>query len=219
VGVKCKDGVILASEKMLHSKLLMEDSNRVIHHVDTNIGIVFTGHLPDGKNVLHRAKKEAESYRENYGIPITGKVLVERISMYIHAHTLYMSYRPFGTGLIVSACDDGVYSLYMIDPSGAYYVRSSHQTYRGCTMGKGRQVTKAEIEKHNFADKTVEEALPLVARMIVLAHKEMREKRFEFEASWISDATKGIHKIIDKDIRKAVEKEAEDQVEREMMEE
>lgn len=86
-------------------------------------------------------------------------------------------------------------------------------------MGKGRQVTKAEIEKHKFQEKTVEQALPLVARMIVLGHKEMREKRFEFEASWICEATNGIHKIIDKDVRKAVEKEAEDQIEREMMEE
>ena len=86
-------------------------------------------------------------------------------------------------------------------------------------MGKGRQVTKAEIEKHNFKDKTVEQALPLVARMVVLAHKEIREKRFEFEASWISDQTKGIHKIIDSDVRKAVEKEAEHQIEKEMMEE
>lgn len=122
MGVKCKDGVILASEKLLHSKLLMSDSNRVIHHVDNHIGIVFSGHLPDGKNVLNRAKKEADSYRDTYGIPITGRVLVERISMYIHAHTLYMSYRPFGVGLMISCFDDGVYTLYMIDPSGAYYV-------------------------------------------------------------------------------------------------
>ena len=120
--MKCKDGVILASEKMLHSRLLKEDSNRVIHHIDNHIGVVITGNLPDGKNVLHRAKKEAESYRDNYGIPITGKVLVERVSMYIHAHTLYGSYRPLGVGMIICACDDNEYSLYMVDSSGAYFV-------------------------------------------------------------------------------------------------
>jgi 20S proteasome subunit alpha 7 len=86
-------------------------------------------------------------------------------------------------------------------------------------MGKGRQITKAELEKGKFSEKTVAEALPLVARMIVLGHKEMREKRFEFEASWICQASDNIHKIIDKDVRVAVEKEAEDQVEKEMMEE
>lgn len=205
--------MILASEKMLHSRLLSEDSNRVIFHIEDHIGAVLTGHLPDGKNVIHRARKEAESYRDNYGIPIPGRVLVERVSMYIHAHTLYMSYRPLGTGLIISAFEDGQYFLYMVDPSGSYY------SYTGCTLGKGRQVTKSELEKHNFLEKTVEEAFPLVARMIVLSHKEIREKRFEFEASVISGETKGIHKIIPKEQRILAEKTAEEQIESEMMEE
>lgn len=130
--MKCKDGVILASEKLLHSRLLKDDSNRVIFHIDNHIGAVISGHLPDGRNILHRAKQEAESYRANYGIPIPGRVLVERVAMYIHAHTLYMSYRPMGAGVIISACDDfdkakgtGDYSLYMIDPSGTFYVLAS----------------------------------------------------------------------------------------------
>lgn len=80
-------------------------------------------------------------------------------------------------------------------------------------------MTKAELEKHKFAEKTVEEALPLVARMIVLSHKEIREKRFEFEASVVSNGTHGIHKIVDQAVRKTIEKEAEEQLEREMMEE
>ena len=107
---------------MLHSKLLVEDSNHVIFHIDTHIGVVCTGHLPDCKNVVHRAKKEAEQYRDNYGIPITGRLMAERISLYIHAHTLYSSYRPLGVGIIVSAFDEGEYSLYMVDPSGSFYV-------------------------------------------------------------------------------------------------
>lgn len=119
----------MASEKLLHSRLLKDDSNRVIFHIDNHIGAVISGHLPDGRNILHRAKQEAESYRANYGIPIPGRVLVERVAMYIHAHTLYMSYRPMGAGVIISACDDfdktkgtGDFSLYMIDPSGTFYV-------------------------------------------------------------------------------------------------
>jgi 20S proteasome subunit alpha 7 len=86
-------------------------------------------------------------------------------------------------------------------------------------MGKGRQITKAELEKHKFADMSVEVALPLVAKMIVMSHKENREKRYEFEASWICNQTKGVHKIIDYKIRKDIEKAAEEQVEKEMMEE
>jgi 20S proteasome subunit alpha 7 len=72
--------------------------------------------------VLNRARKEAQGYRENYGIPITGKVLVERLAMYVHAHTMYGSYRPLGVGIIVATCDEKDYSLFMVDPSGSYFV-------------------------------------------------------------------------------------------------
>ncbi len=100
----------------------MEDSNRVIFHIDTHIGVVCTGHIPDCKNVIHRAKKEAEGYRDNYGIPITVRLLAERMSLYIHAHTLYSYYRPLGVGIIIAAVDDGDFQLYMVDASGSFYV-------------------------------------------------------------------------------------------------
>ena len=86
-------------------------------------------------------------------------------------------------------------------------------------MGKGRQVTRAELEKNKFNEMTVEQALPLVARMIVLSHKETREKRFELEASWICPHTNNVHKLLDIEKRKALEKAAEEQIEKEMIEE
>jgi Proteasome subunit len=42
IGVKCKDGVIIATEKMLHSKLLIDDTNKRIYGIDANIGMVPT---------------------------------------------------------------------------------------------------------------------------------------------------------------------------------
>lgn len=55
--------------------------------------------------------------------------------------------------------------------------------------------------------------------MIGLAHKDSREKRFEFEASWICDATNGLHRVIPFNRRVAEEKKADEEIEREMMEE
>lgn len=56
VGLRCKDGIILASEKLQHSRLLVQDANRVIYNVDTHIGMLICGRLPDGRNVLQRAR-------------------------------------------------------------------------------------------------------------------------------------------------------------------
>jgi len=47
----------------------------------------------------------------------------------------------------------------MLEPSGTYY------GYTCCTAGKGRQIAKAEFEKHDFSKLTCEEALFNVAKM------------------------------------------------------
>ena len=40
VGVKCKDGVVVALEKLLTSKMLVPGSNRRIFTIDRHIGVV-----------------------------------------------------------------------------------------------------------------------------------------------------------------------------------
>lgn len=40
IGLKCKDGVVLGMEKILHSKLLKRNTNRRIMTVDLHAGIV-----------------------------------------------------------------------------------------------------------------------------------------------------------------------------------
>ena len=40
IGVKCKDGVVLALEKLLTSKMLVPGSNRRIFTIDRHLGVV-----------------------------------------------------------------------------------------------------------------------------------------------------------------------------------
>jgi len=40
IGLKVKDGIVLAVEKLIHSKLLMPEANRRIQTVDRHIGLV-----------------------------------------------------------------------------------------------------------------------------------------------------------------------------------
>lgn len=65
-------------------------------------------------------------------------------------------------------------------------------------MGKGRQNCKADIEKYNLMEKTVDEVLPYVTRMCVKVvkvisrlcevHSESK-KPYEIEIGYVSDAT------------------------------
>lgn len=50
VGLRCKDGVVLALEKIVTSKLLKKGANKRIATVDRNVGIVRllnTNHSPE----------------------------------------------------------------------------------------------------------------------------------------------------------------------------
>jgi len=212
VGVLCKDGVVLGSEKLLVSKMLVENTNKKIYNIDTHSGMVISGRAPDGRNIVHRARQEAEQYHQYYGIDVGGNILADRVSQYVHAHTLYPVYRPFGSAVIMGSYDtfDG-YTLYMIEPSGQYF------GYYGCAAGKGKQTAKSELDKRNFKDMTCKEALFHVAKMLHLSHEEFKDKKYELEITWICDATNQKHEKIPKDLQAEIEKQALESIEQDQM--
>lgn len=161
------------------------------------------GRLPDGHVVLERARKEAESYKENFGIPITGTILTERVANYMHAHTLYGQFRPLGVDIFIASRDNGKNYLYKIESSGSF------KGYYGVTSGKGHQVAKNHLEKID-REKSCEENFGTVALSIVAAHEEFKEKTYEFEASWVRQDEE--HKIIDWELRERKREEAEEKL-------
>jgi len=56
LGVVCKDGIVLGAEKLLVSKMTVEDTNKRIYNIDTSIGMVIGGKAPDGRNIVSRAR-------------------------------------------------------------------------------------------------------------------------------------------------------------------
>lgn len=66
------------------------------------------------------------NYRAQYGVSIPLKYLNDRVSMYMHAYTLYSAVRPFGCSAIIGTYDADGPSMYMVDPSGVAYVSSNY---------------------------------------------------------------------------------------------
>ena len=110
---------------------------------------VSSGLVPDGRHFVSRARDEASSWRSTYKAPIPLAALASRLGGYVQAYTLYSSVRPFGVTAIVGGWDmeqdpgvDGQVGsgpsigaggkvtgakaggpgLYMIEPSGLYWV-------------------------------------------------------------------------------------------------
>lgn len=162
IGIKCEDGVILALEKVVTSKLLKPRVNNRIGSVDRHIGIATTGFIPDGQHIVKRARDEATSWRDNYGSPIPGTVIADRLGNYVQLFTCYSSVRPFGVMSFVATYDSEGPHLYMVEPNGVYW------GYNGAAAGKGRQVARNELEKLNFSSLKMKDAVKEAARMYVL---------------------------------------------------
>ena len=81
------------------------------------------GLLADGRALVALARSQAEQYRDFYKTPIPGKVLADRMALHVQAYTLYSSVRPYGASVLVAVVDRKEPQLYMIEPSGTYYVR------------------------------------------------------------------------------------------------
>jgi|TARA_B110000305_G_C19360084_1_gene598951 20S proteasome subunit alpha 7 len=68
-------------------------------------------------------------------------------------------------------------------------------------------MARNEIEKTKFKDMTVEEAIPVIAKILLKCQEEMKDKKQELEISYISEKSGYKHKIIDRaavdDITKA----------------
>ncbi|TFK43371.1 20S proteasome subunit [Crucibulum laeve] len=194
IGLRVKDGIVLAVEKLVHSKLLVPNANRRIQTIDRHIGLATAGLLADGRHLSNRARDEASNYRETYNSPPPLKAVADRLGLYVQAYTLYSSVRPFGISTILGAVDNSGPSLYVVEPSGVFF------GYNGAAVGKGRQLAKTELEKLKLSELSTREAVIEAARIIYLVHDDAKEKDFELEMSWIGDDSGGLHVPVPKDL-------------------
>ncbi|KAF7313678.1 Proteasome subunit alpha type [Mycena chlorophos] len=206
IGLKVKDGIVLAVEKLVHSKLLVPGANRRIQTIDRHIGLAAAGLPADGRTVANRARDEAANLRETYRSPPTLKDLVDRLGHFVQMYTLYSSVRPFGTSTILGAVDKTGPSLYVIEPSGVFY------GYHGAAVGKGRQLAKTELEKLKLSELTAREAVIEAARIIYLVHEDAKEKEFELEMSWISPESGGLHVAVPQELVDEAETKAKEEL-------
>eukprot|EP00105_Crassostrea_gigas_P025528 XP_011446139.1 PREDICTED: proteasome subunit alpha type-3 [Crassostrea gigas] len=208
VGIRGKDGVVFGVEKLVTSKLYEAGANKRLFNIDRHIGIATAGLMADSRAVVEIAREEASNYRYNYGLPIPLKNLTDRVSGYVHAHTLYSSVRPFGVSMILGShtVEEGP-QMYLIDPSGVSW------GYHGCATGKAKQAAKTEIEKLKMKDMPIADLVKEVAKIIYIVHDEVKDKNFELELSWVGEVTGGKHELVPKNVYVEAEKYAKEALE------
>jgi len=207
------DGVVFAVEKIITSNLYEPGSNKRLFSIDDHIGCVCAGILADSRAVVDIAQEEAANFRADYGIPVDGKFLTERVSSYLHAYTLYSAVRPYGCALLIGSYQDGKPSLYVTDPTGLC------QGHFGAAIGKAQANAKTEIEKLKLKEMNCRQLVKEAAKIIHLGHDPVKDKKFELEMSWVGAPTDGVYKLVPKELLKEAETYALAAVEQESSDE
>ena len=80
---------------------------------------------PMAIHLANRAREEASSHRETFQDPMKVRILAERLSLYVHAYTMYASVRPFGISSLLAGVDETGPKLFLIEPDGSHYVKKN----------------------------------------------------------------------------------------------
>ena len=137
IGMVCKDGVILVTDKRIMDKLIVAESVEKIWKVDEHIGITASGVIADARVLIERAQIKAQQHRVTYDYPIDTLTIVQDLAALEQMCTQSGGLRPFGVNLLIAGIDTEGPRLYETDPFGIYF------QYRAAVIGEG----EPEIEE------------------------------------------------------------------------
>jgi proteasome alpha subunit len=158
LGVRAKDGVVLAVDKRIRSPMLEGDSVEKLHKVDGHVGVASAGHVADARQLIDLARRHAQVNRLRYNEAIDVESLTKGVTDHIQQYTQVGGARPFGVALIIGGVEDGTPRLYETDPSGTPY------EWRALAIGSGRSTIQEYLEAEYHDELTLEEAVGLALR-------------------------------------------------------
>jgi len=207
LGIQTKEGVLLAVEKRVESKLMVPSSNKKIMEIDSHLGAVYSGLQADGRTLIDYARVQSQSYWFTYDEPMPVKSVTASVADHMmsfagtddddeESKKKKMS-RPFGVAFILAGVDDNKEpSLFKIDPSGTT-VR-----YLAVAVGAGGESAMSVLQDRYAKSMTLREAEDLAAEIL----KQVMEAKIGIENcefALLSSATQKFE-LYDKERQQAV---------------
>jgi proteasome alpha subunit len=170
VGILYKDGVLLAADKSIPSKLIKPQSIEKIFKVDENIGVVSAGLVGDARRLVRISRRQAQDNKMVFSEPIQVEVMAKEIAETKQSFTQYGGLRPFGVAFIIGGFDEKGPTIFQTEPSGAL------AEYTAVAVGRNKDKAIKILEKDfkeglslekasNLAHKALDGSLPEKEKM------------------------------------------------------
>ena len=162
VGIKFKDGVVIAGEERTR-KLQITESAQKLFKIDDHIGVAAAGYIPDARSQVDNARFFSQSNQLIYDEPVDIATVAKHLADQCQQFTQYAGVRPFGVALILGGVNKDGSHLYMTDPSGTYI------EYDAIAIGAGSDRVTSFLEKSYKTELSKDDAVMLAVASVKVA--------------------------------------------------
>jgi len=195
LGLICSEGVVLAAEETIETKLEDPNFSWKLYEVDAHVGAAIVGLSSDARILIDQARIYAQSNRLTYDEPIDVEVVTKRVGDLKQLYTQHAGVRPFGVSIIFGGVDKMGNRLFATHPSGSY------RGYKAVAVGVGKD-TVVEILKTEYKeDMRMDEAIKLAIKTLAKA-LEARGQPPRVKIAIIPTETKTLKMLTDEEIEK-----------------
>ena len=195
VGIKSKDGLVLAADKRIVDKLIIPSSIEKIVVIDEHIIATGSGILSDARILFERAQLRAQQHRLTYDSPIDTLSVVKDIANLKQMTTQSGGLRPFGVSLLIAGFDETGNRLFLTDPTGIYF------EYYATAIGQNEAEANKIIEEKYKKDISTDDAIKLAIEAISKTIESKEDERID--CVYI-DNNKKIQRLSQSDIKKYI---------------
>ena len=155
IGVVCKDGVILASEKRVsYGYMIMSKTGKKVFRVTDQIGAACAGLIADMQILI----RQMEAYSKLYELDHNRRISVRAAAKFISNILFQRRYFPYITQTIVGGVDDEGSTIYILDPLGSVIPD------KFAAVGSGAEIAIGVLEAAYKDDCDLEDGKALVVR-------------------------------------------------------
>ncbi len=199
LGIKTKDGVVLAAERKSTSKLVEDGAVEKIFKIDKHIGAAASGLIADARVLIDRARVEAQVNRMRYDEPISVESLAKTIGDTKQMYTQHGGVRPFGTRFLIGGVGERGPHLFETDPSGVV------ASYKAHAIGGGAEETIEVLEKNYKEKMSLEDSVLLALKALdKIIEGKIRIEKVEMAEAIVED--KEFNKLSPEEISEYIKK-------------
>ncbi len=183
VGLICRDGVVLASEKRATmGSFIASKAARKIYQVDDRMGMTTAGIVGDAQALVRVVSVEARLYKTRRQEPMTVKAMTTLLSNVLNGQRMF----PYLVQLLVGGIDRKGAHIYSVDPFGG-----NTDEREIAATGSGSPIAYGVLEDKYSTDMSLEEGVALATQALRSAMKRDSASGEEIE---IVTITKDMYK-------------------------